>query len=516
MENDNLIGRYIKALSNNPMNIPVKKNGILKIIRNNICINIQDKELNSWCFNLTHPDLKLLPIDFNPDAVNDPDSIWEYAQCIKNSLNFMGEVGKIYKVKSLNTIKLVLEEKPEFTLDVKRFIRSTKEAYDTQNKNIGFNNIFKENDWVIGWHSPTISFNKIAWQIEKVCDNYAYPKNRIRANTNIKNIRLASAAEISIANNSDFPKEGCVYESLDNIKEFVNYLVNRPYNKCDDKTLRNEAIGIGWNTNSCWWLKTRTSDKIVYDLDYLQEILGLSKNTTTNNMKEEYNWIPSIGDWVTVINDGLCPKTNGKTYQITNVNEPNLIAISTEFAKKRLLWVNTSNPEARKALPHEIPKVDNFVLPEKWYFEITKENYEKFKHKRSLASIHGYIISKKYDNLNWDFWEYDVNHIKSNNFEKITFEEFQKYVLKESSVYITYDNDTPESRAEILKKYPHPDSLQTSDNGIVDLNVPEIKEVPVYVDYTVSIKLVDLNIPDLSVKPEKVETIKVEPYILQI
>jgi len=70
----------------------------------------------------------------------------------------------------------------------------------------------------------------------------------------------------------------------------------------------------------------------------------------------EEQWIPQVGDWITVIDDHLCPNTNGKTFQIKHLNdEKTLVTINNGKYDKRLLWIRKSGQEARKALPHEIP-----------------------------------------------------------------------------------------------------------------------------------------------------------------
>lgn len=67
-------------------------------------------------------------------------------------------------------------------------------------------------------------------------------------------------------------------------------------------------------------------------------------------------------------------------------------------------------------------------LPEKWCFKVTKENYEQFKHLRDLCSINGYISSKPYSGLSWGIWYSNFPE----DCREITFDQFKKWVLKES------------------------------------------------------------------------------------
>lgn len=78
------------------------------------------------------------------------------------------------------------------------------------------------------------------------------------------------------------------------------------------------------------------------------------------------------------------------------------------------------------------PIIELTELPEKWCFCVNKENYQKFKHLRSLYSPHGYITSKNFDNLSWGLWCNSV----PNNHTEISFETFEKYVLNKE---VTYD-----------------------------------------------------------------------------
>lgn len=70
-------------------------------------------------------------------------------------------------------------------------------------------------------------------------------------------------------------------------------------------------------------------------------------------------------------------------------------------------------------------------LPENWCFSVNKENYQKFKHLRSLDKLTGYITSKNYGNLSWGNWVW----LPSSDYKQISFETFEKYVLNKEVTY---------------------------------------------------------------------------------
>ena len=70
-----------------------------------------------------------------------------------------------------------------------------------------------------------------------------------------------------------FPLEGCVYDDVNNLDNLSKYLINRPFNRPDNKVVKKDAVGIGWNTTSCWWLMSKTSGKTNYKLSDLESFL---------------------------------------------------------------------------------------------------------------------------------------------------------------------------------------------------------------------------------------------------
>jgi hypothetical protein len=75
----------------------------------------------------------------------------------------------------------------------------------------------------------------------------------------------------------EFPSEGCVYDSVEKLDNLVKYLLNRPLNRTDGKVQKSEAIGIAWNRTSCWWLKTKKSEKTQFKLSDLKHFLSNTK-----------------------------------------------------------------------------------------------------------------------------------------------------------------------------------------------------------------------------------------------
>lgn len=90
-----------------------------------------------------------------------------------------------------------------------------------------------------------------------------------------------------------FPLEGCVYDSIENLDDLARYLLNRPLNKVDGKVQKSEAIGIGWNKTSCWWLKTTKSEKTQFKFQDLQYFLRNIKKTQF----EKGDYVVFLGEW---------------------------------------------------------------------------------------------------------------------------------------------------------------------------------------------------------------------------
>lgn len=72
-------------------------------------------------------------------------------------------------------------------------------------------------------------------------------------------------------------------------------------------------------------------------------------------------------------------------------------------------------------------KPESDVLPEKWYFKVTPENYEEFKHLRYLSrsNLKGYILSKPVGGMSWGYWQEN----KPLSYTEISFDTFRKHIL---------------------------------------------------------------------------------------
>jgi hypothetical protein len=252
---------------------------------------------------------------------------------------------------------------------------------------------------------------------------------------------------------NEFPNEGCVYGDINDLTSIVRYLLNRPGQRHTDHTITKcEAIGLGWNNNSCWWLKTKKSEKKEYKLFYLKKIL--------------------------------------------NINQ------------------------------------DYFVLPEKWCFKVNDENYSKFKHLRPLFSISGYITSIPYNALSWGRLSIDVYG------EEITFEQFEKYVLKESNIvdtdpFIECEECNGQGTVLVAKLYPNGHceesdtcSVCNGDGEIVhhieidemssELIIPQIIKPKSQINYNLNLELpkLELNLPKNQTK--QITQIILKPYSIII
>jgi hypothetical protein len=104
----------------------------------------------------------------------------------------------------------------------------------------------------------------------------ATDKEVIAFNKGIKNIN-----EIPL---KEFPEEGfCI--SLD--ERLSKYLVDRPFNNPDNTTKKENAVGIGWNKSSCWWLITPDkSTKPKYELSQLEKFLPVKQSKIENKTED--------------------------------------------------------------------------------------------------------------------------------------------------------------------------------------------------------------------------------------
>lgn len=459
------VGRYIKALIDSPNGGSVKAGEYGLIKKNNLShIDFPQHRGYSDMGALTQPSkYQLMPEDYKPEEI-----IPKYVKCITNTFkNFTN--GKIYKTKGLDSSHYLIEldDKNNSTNGLHKchFEPSTEEAYFAQDTLDTFNP--KVGDWVVYTSSSTpdikqgtvtqITFHDTHNNILKLMTpelDKEYPTKE--GWQYARNFRLALPNEILGATTGilpSFPQEGCVYydKGIDDLHSLSKYLISRPYNRADGKTEMWEAVGIGWNHNSCWWLKTKASGKTVYKLKDIQHLYLQQTKPSVKSMKDILKLDDShLGSIISCewsdkyYNKCLFIKEGGYYYLLNNV---------------------TTNNDGHK---------------------------DKSKYKYSLLFYNLEALNKSVKNIKL-LDTYDIGVFTAQ-----------------------YDIST---RAEMLKKYPYPASHNpcgeislSSNDGMVSLTIPEVRKVPIKVDYSISVKLADIQLPDFSVKPKKIEVIKIEPY----
>lgn len=152
---------------------------------------------------------------------------------------------------------------------------------------------------------------------------------------------------------SKFPEEGCVYDTLDNLTPLSKYLISRPFNAPDTKISKSEAIGVGWNSKSCWWLKTKTSSKTQYSIQQINKLFDYERfKSTLVPTTSESKFITlndsHIGKFVSLKNGGnfydkvLVSKENGNIYLKNNCHSNNNSHSDKSIFKYSLLYTNFS------------------------------------------------------------------------------------------------------------------------------------------------------------------------------
>lgn len=140
-------------------------------------------------------------------------------------------------------------------------------------------------------------------------------------------------------------------------------------------------------------------------------------------------------------------------YLVNNLREQ-LGFISNTATSAKTRWLRTVFEEWDEQTFLEHCGIESFVLPEKWCVEITESNREvlldwvrkqpnytgRFEH----LFVAGAIVLSKHPSDDSYLWAGDVNGLESvhSNFKLITFEQFQKYVLKQEPIMKKYTNYT--------------------------------------------------------------------------
>jgi hypothetical protein len=199
---EDLIGRWVKALVDNPQSTNIKKGEIVQLLEKKL-YNYKIK--NGYGVNIPNNGWELLPADYSPDEI-----VPEYVECIKAQpqYNNYGELGKIYKVQDwmYSVDDCMLEGTTSGSTDRNRFKPSTKEAYDAQQSLK-----FKIGDWVV-ITQETSENGKIGQILSKEPSNSKYwIISNVKNPYNYNQIRLALPHEIPKENPvKSFPTNWCV------------------------------------------------------------------------------------------------------------------------------------------------------------------------------------------------------------------------------------------------------------------------------------------------------------------
>jgi hypothetical protein len=243
------------------------------------------------------------------------------------------------------------------------------------------------------------------------------------------------------------------------------------------------------------------------------------KHPAVKFKKYTKQWEPSVGDWVVLTKSNInwAPEMDsfvGNCVKITNILDT--FSKSIDFKDRAYNWYFIHN-HFRKAEEHEIPISDNSYKYQKPtndnITELTEEHLGsllsftcdgRFYDKALFIKENGYyhLLNNCHSNLNAhgdkSLYKYSIG---------CTFLIVLNSLLK--NIKILSDKDVYINHGSNLIEKPN-------TNDETPLYIPEIKEIPVKVDYSVNVKLIDIKLPDFSVKPEQIELIKVEPYKLNI
>ena len=467
MQEDKLIGRYLKTLRDKPQCIRSKKGDILKITEESSCLNISSNDSTRWAFSFETGYYELLPIDFSPYyeskvelwepkvgeyAIMEQAGGWGYSPDNNGCIAIIEKVNTRTVDGSFHTYSIdgrILNSKNKDGRNTFKNVPIRRRTRDIVSvvcrkalpHEIPSNNEFKVGDWIVYTGSDTPGLKKgtvtqitfygnhngvlklMTTELDKEYPGktgWQYARNFRLA---LPNESLSAATGIL----QSFPQEGCVYydRDIDDLYSLSKYLTSRAYNKADGKTERWEAVGIGWNMNSYWWLKTRASNKTEYNLKDIQHLYPNVQPPTDKPLNTHI-----------ILDDSHLGSIVSCSYANRFYNECLFIKEHNHYY---LLNNCYSNYDAHK----------------------DKSKYKYSLIFTALQSLNTYLKNVKL-----------LNTTSCNPFEEVSL----------------------------------------ASNGIVNLHIPEIKKLPVLVDYSVSLKLVDIKLPDYSVIPKKIQPIEIETY----
>ncbi len=220
-----------------------------------------------------------------------------------------------------------------------------------------------------------------------------------------------------------------------------------------------------WKDGKQIWFKTVAGTNVcIYQNGKWAEIVESPK---------QEKWIPKIDEWIVRTKEGTKANcvTLGKVYKTIDVDK-NSVRIIDDNGNSSFFDL----PNFRKALDHEIPKenvinggsytglnyyddISGFVLPEKWCVLVNVNNediinafYDKNCNTTCYKQLKGYYLNNYVHSCNLSSGNSLFSNNPGSNFHKktiengfieITFEQFQKYVLKEDNSYHNVYSEGP-------------------------------------------------------------------------
>lgn len=166
---------------------------------------------------------------------------------------------------------------------------------------------------------------------------------------------------------TSFPLEGYVYDDVNNLDNLSKYLVNRPFNTPNNNTVKKNAVGIAWNTTSCWWLKTKTSGKTNYKLSDLESFLP-----KTEIIPEYVKLLPNFDSNNTdriFYTKGAIPKMENWSYR----SWKHLFEIHSTYFKESTKEAFDLQNQSKQLT------VDNLIEDEFYYGEYKKDDFAVIK-----------------------------------------------------------------------------------------------------------------------------------------
>lgn len=289
---EDLTGRYLKALIDRPQCTSYQKGEYALIRKGNFGLAILDRLHYS-----ANPDQtdwwELMPEGFTPPIPGTTDLAGRYVRALKDSpecTNF--KTGEYALIKSGKPNRITLD-RLSYTADV-----------------------YREGCW------------------ELMPEGFIPPS--------IKSIGLTV-----------IPDSGCFYGTKEQMKSFGISLTKRPTSNSVLDVLLDEGVGVGWNSVSQWWLKTKGSGKKEYTYDELKSFISIEKV----EKKEETKYSP--GDWVMMLTE----------YNSDHVKKGCVYRLIKPQIEGGSCWVvDHKGPDSflapyeimfRMAEPHEIPGIDN-------------------------------------------------------------------------------------------------------------------------------------------------------------